>query len=248
MVAATKRSLSEFLEGDELFVEAERDDMITGNHAGVKLALQNTEIPVIHSKLDQLRKDLEKLEARMAGTEQKLAGTEQRLAGTKQKLSEFQQELAGTDQELSESQHASGQFGQQARAQFSIGFADTFVFLYGVDPILAKKIDALDPAGYAGDYLDPMQADAQLNELHKAYKDFWVASRLISSEELQRVSLFLQPEIFLYLNSTTKNGNEYLSLLKRAYHITVTQTKQEYTENPRFFSLAPVQRLQEFQN
>ncbi|RAK83891.1 hypothetical protein BO79DRAFT_159643, partial [Aspergillus costaricaensis CBS 115574] len=91
---------------------------------------------------------------------------------------------------------------------------DTFVFLYGVDPILAKNIDyiptinvierhatvkasekrigidlfeerfykfldALDSAGYAGDYLDSMQADAQLNELHKAYKDFWVASRLV---------------------------------------------------------------------
>ncbi|PYH74382.1 uncharacterized protein BO88DRAFT_430958 [Aspergillus vadensis CBS 113365] len=253
MVAATKRSLSEFLEGDELFVEAERDEMITGNHAGVKLALQNTEIPVIHSKLDQLRKDVEKLGAELAGTKQELAGIEQRLAGTEQKLSE--------------SQHASDQFGQQARAQFSNGFIDvmndtavetqrlihignvrahgghfkadayfyeedsrylneggkvhppcngrdTFVLLYGVDPSLAKKIDyiptinvlerhatvkasekrigidlfeerfnkfldALVSAGYAGDYLDLMQADAQLNELHEAYKAFWVANRLV---------------------------------------------------------------------
>ncbi|GFN15992.1 coiled-coil domain-containing protein [Aspergillus tubingensis] len=256
MVAATKRSLSEFLEGDELFVEAERDEMIT----------------VIHSEVDQLRKDIEKL-----GVE--LAGTKQELAGTKQELSEFQQELAGIEQRLAESQHASDQFGLQARAQFSNGFIDirdrflssfrrdvlndtavetqrlirignvrahgghfkadasfyeedsryldeggkihpprndrdTFVLLYGVDPSLAKKIDyipiinvierhatvkasekrigidlfeerfykfldALVSAGYAGDYLDPMQADAQHNELHEAYKAFWVASRLV---------------------------------------------------------------------
>ncbi|OJZ92109.1 hypothetical protein ASPFODRAFT_76696 [Aspergillus luchuensis CBS 106.47] len=201
--------------------------MITGNHPGVKLALQNTEIPVIYSKIDQLR----------------------------EKIEDFEAELAEFQQEVSEFQHASDQFGQQARAQFSNGLAnirdrflssahgghfvadaslyedshyldeggkvhpprndrDTFVLLYGVDPSLAKKIDyiptinvlerhatvkasekrigidlfeerfnkflnALDSAGYAGDYLDPMQADAQLNELHEAYKDSWVASRLV---------------------------------------------------------------------
>lgn len=96
MVAATKRSLSECLEGDELFVEAVRDEMITGNQAGVKLALQNTEIPVIYSKIDQLR----------------------------EKIEDFEAELAEFQQEVSEFQHASDQFGQQARAQFSIGFAD----------------------------------------------------------------------------------------------------------------------------
>lgn len=84
MVAATKRSLSECLEGDELFVEAVRDEMITGNQAGVKLALQNTEIPVIYSKIDQLR----------------------------EKIEDFEAELAEFQQEVSEFQHASDQFGQ----------------------------------------------------------------------------------------------------------------------------------------
>ncbi|GAT26843.1 hypothetical protein RIB2604_02105260 [Aspergillus luchuensis] len=83
MVAATKRSLSECLEGDELFVEAVRDEMITGNQAGVKLALQNTEIPVIYSKIDQLR----------------------------EKIEDFEAELAEFQQEVSEFQHASDQFG-----------------------------------------------------------------------------------------------------------------------------------------
>ncbi|OJI86543.1 hypothetical protein ASPTUDRAFT_27569 [Aspergillus tubingensis CBS 134.48] len=96
MVAATKRSLSEFLESDELFVEAERDEMIT----------------VIHSKLDQLRKDVEKLGVELAGTKQELAGTEHKLAG-------IEQRLAGTEQRLAESQHASDQFRQQARAHNS---------------------------------------------------------------------------------------------------------------------------------
>ncbi|GLB09405.1 hypothetical protein AtubIFM57258_005324 [Aspergillus tubingensis] len=106
----------------------------------------------IHSKLDQLRKDIEKLGVELAGTkqelarteqelsefqqelsefqqelsefQQELAGTEQRLAGTEQRLAGTEQRLAGTEQRLAEFQHASDQFGLQARAQFSNGFID----------------------------------------------------------------------------------------------------------------------------
>ena len=72
----------------------------------------------------------------------------------------------------------------------------------------------------------------------------------ISSEELQRVSLFLQPEFFLYLDTTTEEWDEYLKLLKKTYHVAITRTEQDqlHREDPRSCSFAPVQRIQEFQD
>ncbi|GLA68900.1 hypothetical protein AtubIFM55763_007101 [Aspergillus tubingensis] len=190
MVAATKRSISECLEGDGLFVETVRDEMITGNHAGVNLARQITEIPVMFSQLDQLRKDVEKLGVELAGTKQELAGTKQELAGTQQELAGTQQELAGTQQELagtkqelagtkqelSESQHASDQFGLQARAQFSNGFANIrnrFLSSFRRDVLndTAVENQQLIRIGNARAHEGHFVADASLYEENSRYLD-----------------------------------------------------------------------------